>query len=269
MPNIHKKIIEKWLKAKIFDHGQFIDPTTGTPQGGIISPTLANFTLNGLEDAVLKSIQPITKSDHQRKRIKLSDGRLERVALSVSVVRYADDFVVLARSKVLLNKYIVPAITDFLAERGLFLSPQNTKMFTLKQKGAQLDFLGYTFKYNTNWSAKRTMVFSRDSKNVIALYPNKDKVRNFILTLKSIIKDSQNLTAMELISKLNPIIRVWSQYYNLENSSHYRSVVRNALYNLIWNWITSKHPTLGKHKLSQMYFLTKASPEDSIDEDSQ
>lgn len=102
------------------------------------------------------------------------------------------------------------------------------------------------------------MVFSREnSNNVIALFPNKEKVRNFIQKLKQIISESQNLTAMELISKLNPMIRGWAQYYNLENSSHYRNVVRNALYKMTWGWLRKKHPTLGKKKLALMYFLRK------------
>jgi RNA-directed DNA polymerase len=255
-----KSIVNKWLKAKILDAGTYTNPINGTPQGGIISPTLANFTLNGLEDTILKSIYPITKSIEQRKPVRLRDGRVVRLKVAVSVVRYADDFVVVARSKQMLNQYVIPAITKFLMERGLWLSPQKTKMFYLSQTNTQLDFLGYTFKFSKKWSALRTMVFSREnSNNVIALFPNKEKVRNFILKLKQIISDSQNLTAMELISKLNPMIRGWALYYNLENSSHYRSVVRNALYNMTWNWMRKKHPTLGKNKLALMYFLSKKS----------
>lgn len=253
-----KSIVNKWLKAKILDAGTYNNPINGTPQGGIISPTLANFTLNGLEDTILKSIYPITKSIEQRKPVRLSDGRVVRLNVAVSVVRYADDFVVVARSKQMLNHYITPAITKFLLERGLWLSPHKTKTFSLSQKNTQLDFLGYTFKFSNKWSEKRTMIFSRkNSNNVIALFPNKEKVRNFILKLKQIISVSQNLTAMELISKINPMIRGWALYYNLENSSHYRSVVRNALYNMTWNWVRKKHPTLGKKKLALMYFLSK------------
>ena len=255
-----KSIVNKWLKAKILDAGIYTNPINGTPQGGIISPTLANFTLNGLEDTILKSIYPITKSIEQRKPVRLRDGRIVRLNVGVSLVRYADDFVVVARSKKMLNQYVTPAITKFLLERGLWLSPQKTKTFSLSQKNTQLDFLGYTFKFSNIWSAKRTMVFSRareNSNNVIALFPNKEKVRNFILKLKQIISDSQNLTAMELISKLNPMIRGWANFYNLDNSSHYRSVVRNALYNMTWNWMRKKHPTLGKKKLALMYFLSK------------
>jgi RNA-directed DNA polymerase len=258
-----KSIVNKWLKAKILDAdaGTYTNPINGTPPGGIISPTLANFTLNGLEDTILKSIYPITKSIEQRKPVRLRDGRVVRLKVAVSVVRYAEDLVVVARSKHMLNQYVTPAITKFLMERGLWLSPQKTKTFTLSQKNTQFDFLGYTFKFSNKWSAKtekRTMVFSREySNNVIALFPNKEKVRNFILKLKLIISDSQNLTAIELISKLNPMIRGWALYYNLENSSHYRSVVRNALYNMTWNWMRKKHPTLGKKKLALRYFLRK------------
>jgi RNA-directed DNA polymerase len=253
-----KSIVNKWLKAKILDAGTYTNPINGTPQGGIISPTLANFTLNGLEDTILKSIYPITKSIEQRKPVRLRDGRVVRLNVGVSVVRYADDFVVVSISKHILNHYVTPAITKFLLERGLWLSPPKTKTFSLSQKNTQLDFLGYTFKFSNKWSSKRTMIFSREnSNNVIALFPNKEKVRNFILKLKQIISESQNLTAMELISKLNPMIRGWALYYNLENSSHYRSVVRNALYNMTWNWARKKHPTLGKKKLALMYFLRK------------
>lgn len=107
------------MKAKIFDEGMYVDPLDGTPQGGIISPTLANFTLNGLEKVVLESINPLTKSPDQRMSIKLADGLKSRIALAMNVVRYADDFIVIARSQNILRRYITPAINEFLKERGL------------------------------------------------------------------------------------------------------------------------------------------------------
>ena len=257
-------MVKQWIKAGILDAGIYSDPINGTSQGGIISPTLRNFTLNGIEERVLKSIYPINNG-YSRKQIKvkgLIEGRTTAqpmsVKMDVSIVRYVDDFVVIAKSKNILNKYVTPAITDFLKERGLCLSAHKTKTFTLAHKNTQLDFLGYTFKISTkrflNKTTKRTMVWE-DSVNVIVLFPNKDKVRKFIKKLKEIINNSQNLSAIELITKLNPMIREWALYYNLDNSSHYRSVVKNALYNLIWRWMRRKHPTLGKNKLAQMYLL--------------
>jgi RNA-directed DNA polymerase len=93
----------------------------GTPQGGIISPTLANLTLNGLEKAIYESICTITKSKERRIVIKYADGNKTRIASSLFVVRYAEDFVVVARSKHLLINYVKPAIIEFLTERGLTL----------------------------------------------------------------------------------------------------------------------------------------------------
>lgn len=92
---------------------------SGTPQGGIISPTLANFTLNGLEKTVEESLLGLTKSVDQRMPIRLKDGRKTRIPLAVNVVRYADDFVVIARSKNILTRFVNPAIEKFLKERGL------------------------------------------------------------------------------------------------------------------------------------------------------
>jgi RNA-directed DNA polymerase len=256
-PNL-KEFVRLWLKAQILDFGKYIEPTTGTPQGGIISQTLANFTLNGLEKVVLDSIRPITTSKVRRLTIKDKGRVLKAVSLGVAIVRYAEDFIVIAKSKFILTNYIRPAIEKFLAERGLSLSHTKTKMFTLKEKGNQLDFLGYTFKYNVRWSSKRNIYYSKGYTGGIALYPNKEKVRNFIRKLKSIFDSSNNLSSVELITKLNPIIRGWANYYNLENSSHYRSVVRRSLYLNCWKWIFKKHPTLGKRTLAHMYFLRNA-----------
>jgi len=76
----------------------FIITEQGTPQGGIIFPTLANFTLNGLEEEVINSINSLTKSKKRRIPVGLKDGTKTRIASHLTYVRYADDFVVLARS---------------------------------------------------------------------------------------------------------------------------------------------------------------------------
>lgn len=252
-----KKIVEQWLKAKILDEGIYTDPISGTPQGGVISPTLSNFTLNGLEKVVKEAIHPLTRSKGQRMQIKHRDGKYRRISLSTECIRYADDFIVITRSKNILDKYINPAINKFLEQRGVWLNPQKTKEYQLADPNAQLDFLGYTFKYTRKWSSKRTVIYSRHTPGAIALYPNSKKLINFISGLKAIVHASQNLSAIELINKLNPIVRGWANYYNLDNSSHYRSVLKQALYRLMWLWMYKKHPTLGKIALAKLYFLRK------------
>jgi RNA-directed DNA polymerase len=193
------------------------------------------------------------------KRLVITEkGRvIKAVSLGVAIVRYADDIIVLAKSKNILTTYIRPAIDNFLAERGLHLSPTKTKLFTLKDKDTQLDFLGYTFKYNSRWSSKRNIFYTKGYNGGIALYPNKVKVRNFISKLNSIFASSNNLTAVELISKLNPIIRGWANYYNLDNSSQYRSIVRRALYLKLLKVNVQETPNLGEENTCTYVFLKR------------
>jgi RNA-directed DNA polymerase len=125
----------------------FTETDLGTPQGGIISPTLANFTLNGLEKAINDSLLPLTTSKEKRIVIRLKDGTKTRIASGLTYIRYADDFLVLARSNYIINDFVKPAVNDFLRERGLMLNPEKTKIFRLSDNNAELNFLGYTFKY--------------------------------------------------------------------------------------------------------------------------
>ena len=251
-------LIKAWLKSGGVDKGIFSKTISGTPQGGVISPTLANFTLNGLESTILNSIIPLTKSKEKRISIQLKDGSRTRIASGLAYVRYADDFVVLARSRHLISEYVLPSIKNFLEIRGLALSKEKTKIFRLCDKNAQLDFLGYTFKYQDKWSIKSSVFYSQHAgSRGIALYPNKKKVFEVIQRIKLIFKVSKNLDAYNLIVKLNPVIRGWSNYFNMANSSHYRDTVRNAIYRLTWKWACRKHKRWGRKLIADNYFLMK------------
>jgi hypothetical protein len=118
----------------------------------------------------------------------------------------------------------------------------------------ELNFLGYTIKYRDNWSKKFSFFKDRIGQPGIALYPQKDKVKNIINKLRLVFKKNLNLSAYELIAKLNPIIRAWSSYFNMGESYAYRGYVRYALYKLIWNWAYKKHPRWGKRKIAKFYF---------------
>jgi len=105
---------------------------------------LANFTLNGLEQTVLDSIKPLTKSKTQRTSAKAKNGKYKTINMLVSIVRYADDFIILARSKHIITEYIKPAVTLFLEERGLSLSPEK-KIFPMLNN--KVNFLGYDIQH--------------------------------------------------------------------------------------------------------------------------
>ena len=250
-------LIASWLNAGHVEGNVFSINESGTPQGGVISPVLANFVLNGLEKTVYESIYPLTKSKERRIVIKYKDGTKTRIASNLFIVRYADDFVVVARSKHILKKYVLPKIKSFLAERGLELSSEKTKLYTLSDMKSVLNFLGYSFKYQSNWKYNRAFLQKHSGRRGIALYPNKEKVYDVIKKLKYIIKLSQNLTSYTLISLLNPIITGWANYFNMGNCARFRDYIRQALWKLIWTWCQNKHRRWGKKKIASYYFLNK------------
>ncbi|MDS9765227.1 group II intron reverse transcriptase/maturase, partial [Pseudomonas aeruginosa] len=129
-----REILKKWLKAGYMEDRQLFPTEAGTPQGGIISPTLANLVLDGLE----------AKLDAVFGRKRYANGVQTR--LMVNYVRYADDFIVTGRSKELLEQEVMPIIKDFMRERGLTLSPEKTKITHIDEG---FDFLGQNVrKYN-------------------------------------------------------------------------------------------------------------------------
>ena len=96
-----KTILQQWLTAGYMENGAFYDTESGTPQGGIISPALANLALDGLEEAVKQATDKTDK---------------------INVIRYADDFVITGNSKEVLEQKVKPAVMAFLIKRGLMLS---------------------------------------------------------------------------------------------------------------------------------------------------
>jgi RNA-directed DNA polymerase len=119
---LDKHLLRAWLKAGCWEKDQLFPTTTGTPQGGLISPLLANFTLDGMEQAV---------------------QAVAGVGGKVNFARYADDFVVTGATRELLEQKVKPALTAFLHPRGLELSEQKT-VITSIQTG--FDFLGHTLR---------------------------------------------------------------------------------------------------------------------------
>lgn len=254
LPFLGIYLIKRLLTCGVINKQIFTISESGVPQGGILSPVLANFTLNGLQNVVYKAIYPLTKS--KARRIQLS-GTDVAYPSYLEIVRYANDFVVLCRNKFILNSLVIPEINKFLQERGLQLSPAKTKIFRLKDK-IKLKLLGYNFHYENKWRVKNKFMYSNHvGSRAIALYPDKSKVNDLIRKLKQIFKKSSNLDAYNLIAKLNPCLRGWGSYFNLGNCARYRSFIKNLVYKMCWKWAHRKHKRWGKHKIAEVYFLTK------------
>ena len=254
LPSSGIQLVKNLLTCGIIEKQIFTISNEGVPQGGVLSPVLANFTLNGLENVVCNSLHPLTKSKARRIPIK---GTNVAYPSYLNIVRYADNFVILCRNKFILESLVMPEITNFLKKRGLRLSSEKTKLFRLKD-GVKLKFLGYNFHYENKWKVKNKFMYTNHvGSRAIALYPEKSKVNNLIKKLKHIFTKSSNLDAYNLIAILNPCLRGWSFYFNLGNCARYRSIIKNLVYKMIWRWAHKKHKKWGKKKIAEFYFLTK------------
>jgi RNA-directed DNA polymerase len=222
---LDKAILRKWLKAGYLEDHHFYATQEGTPQGGIISPVLANLALDGLERLLASHY---SKTSRAGKRAK------------VNFVRYADDFIVTGSSQELLEQEVKPLVEQFMRERGLELSPEKTVITHIEQG---FDFLGQTIrKYRYG---KRAKFF---------ITPSKKNVKAFLLKVRTRIKESRDLTAGELIADLNPLIRGWALYHRHVVSKAVLHAVDHAIFQAIWSWAQRRHRNKTRWWIKDKYF---------------
>lgn len=211
-----KKMLKHWLAAGYVYEGQYFDTKLGTPQGGVISPTLLNVTLSGLEE-VVKSIT------HKRKD-------------KSNICVYADDFIITCATVEVLEEIIKPAVSAFLAERGLSLSPEKTKTTHI---GEGFDFLGINIrKYNGKYLPK----------------PSDESVKSFLSDVRSTIKSHPSAKTENLIRLLNPKIRGWTNYHRHNCAKKTFNYVSYCIFPALWQWAKRRHPNKGRKWIKQKYF---------------
>jgi RNA-directed DNA polymerase len=219
-----KAILRKWLKAGYMDKHGFSPTEEGTPQGGIISPVLANLALDGLERR-LREQYPVTGK---------GKGRGEKAL--VNLVRYADDFLITGRTKELLEAEVRPLVRQFLGERGLELSEEKTTITAIEDG---FDFLGYNV---------------RQYNGKLLIKPAKANVKAFLGKLRNTIKANPQTTAYGLLALLNPKIRGWASYHRHVVSKATYVHVDWAISLALWQWAKRRHPNKSKQWVASRYF---------------
>ena len=213
---IEKRILRQWLHAGYVENGIAYPTRKGTPQGGIISPTIMNMTLDGLEEIIRRAVP-------RRRR--------------VNFIRYADDFIVTAKSRRLLEEHIIPAVKRFLAERGLRLSDEKSKIVYIRDG---FTFLGQTF---------------RKHGNTLHVTPSKEGVLALLRKVGTAIREYVGAPVAALIKKLNQMLRGWANYHRHVVASETFSRVDTYVYEQLWRMINRKHPDKSKGWLIKRYWL--------------
>jgi RNA-directed DNA polymerase len=208
-------ILRKWLQAGYVEDGRLYPSRKGTPQGGIISPTLSNMVLDGLERVVRNAVP-------RRSR--------------VNFVRYADDFIITGKSKRLLEKQVRPVVEAFLDERGLTLSEEKTMITHIKHG---FTFLGQTF---------------RKTGNVLHIKPAKEGVLALKRKILELIHKQVGAPMEALIKKLNQTLRGWGNYHRHVVSSEAFSLIDTFVYERLWRMIRRRHRNKSKKWLTHKYW---------------
>ena len=225
LPN---KLLKQWLKSGFIKDDTLFPTDSGTPQGGIISPILANLVLDGIEEVV---------KSHIMRYSKMEDGIvLYQQKIHFNFIRYADDFVVIGNSPKRLQ-ILQRDIERFLSLRGLELSKEKTHITHIRDG---FDFLGFNFKKYNN--------------DKVLVMPTQNGIKSFKSKIKEIFKQYRSSSLELLIDKLNPVIRGWGYYYRFVNSK----VIFGKLDQYIWykslNWVKRLHQRREVLKYYKKYF---------------
>lgn len=258
--NIKGKIrqqIKAWLKSGVVDQGAFSATSEGTPQGGVISPLLANIALHGLEEMV-KQLAETLNLKHR------SGGRMSKrdKISSLTLVRYADDFVVLHEDKTVVQR-CRELISEWLKGIGLQLKPEKTRLtHTLRHElsednQAGFDFLGHHIqqfpvgKYRSDKNSNREILGFHT-----LITPTKEASKIHQKEIRSIIIKHRSSPQTALIKDLNPIIRGWASYYKASDAGTSRDFSKQdrRTYLKLRRW--AKRRTKSASKGHQLYWMT-------------
>jgi len=217
------QVLRKWLKAGYVERASLFPTEVGTPQGGIISPTLANMVLDGLERRLTDCI-----------RKRKANGRV-MYNPKINLIRYADDFVVTGDSPETLAK-AKEVVVEFLTERGLELSPEKTRIVSLAEG---FNFLGQNVRLYGD---------------KVLIKPSKEAQARIYDKIRGIVQRNKSADQRDLIRMLNPVIRGWVNYHRHAVSSVAFSRLDHMVWKLLWQWAKRRHRGKSRTWIKQRYW---------------
>ena len=219
---VDKRMLTQWLGAGFLDKGELYPTVRGTPQGGIISPIIMNMTLDGLEYCARRAVPWCFPGTNKR--------------CGVTVIRYADDFIVAAKTREHLEQ-IQAALEIFLMQRGLSLSKEKTHITHITQG---FDFLGQNVRKHKNGK--------------VLIKPTHRSVQGLQAEARRILKAQCVMDNYSMIRRLNQLIRGWCNYHRHAVSSRIFSKFDSWLHFEIRRWLHRRHPNKGRRWIKKKYF---------------
>ncbi len=242
--------IRSWLKAGILDGEKYIFPVEGTPQGGTISPLLANIALHGIRNKLDLHINSL-------------GGHRPNNRQALTFVRYADDLILMYPNKETLKDLKI-IVQQFLEPIGLELHPTKTRIVhTLEAIGDTppgFTFLGFDIIQRRRRNRQRNVKAFQNAKTkqtfITLITPSKREIKKHKLKMREIIQKYRGGSQKRLIQVLNPIIRGWANSKRSQVASKVFQEMDAYLYLHLWKWAKKRHPKMSKVKLKEKYWHT-------------
>lgn len=217
-----KKILSKMLKAGVMNEGSYQDTEEGVPQGGVISPIIANLCLDGLDKTIKKA----------------SNNK-------ATLVRYVADFIIVSQNYDILEKLILD-VNKFLKIRGLELNMGKSKITKIEDG---FDFVGFHFREFSDSTRE-----IGEKKGIFLYKPTKESLQKVKAKIKLCVKEHSQLPLWMLFSKLNPILRGWANYYSSSTAKLAYTRISKYVFDSIHRMIKIKHPKLNAKALKSKFY---------------
>jgi RNA-directed DNA polymerase len=226
------RLVNVFLKAGILtEDGHRRTSLTGTPQGGILSPLLANIALSVIDEHFATKWQELGTTWMRNKRHRAGEPLLRSV-------RYADDFVVMIRGTRADADALWDELAGVLAPMGLRLSAEKTRVSHIDEG---FDFLG--------WHIQRRNGPSRTGTTAIYTYPSKKALASVVDKVRSLTRLAQHRNLADLLRRLNPALRGWCNYFRHGVSSRTFGYIDHYAFGRVVAWLRKRHPRLNMHTL--------------------
>lgn len=225
--------IKAWLEAGVITHESnktILENTIGTPQGGIISPFLANVALHGMEEHLKNWISTIPEyGTSKQNRMK-----------QLGIIRYANDFVIIHKDKDIIGKAKI-TLSNWLKETSKLELNETKTTVTCSTEG--FSFLGFRFINILRYNRTRAKI-----------YPDKSAIQNVTKKIGDILRNNRSISSYDIILRLKPIITGWCNYYSISECSTSFNKLDNLTYQMLRSWVFRRDKLNSRTKTKEKYF---------------
>ena len=256
-----RRQLRAWLKAGVLDNGELFPTEQGTPQGGVISPLLANIALHGLEEQLKKYAETVSHKTWVSTRSYWQEASKVHKRQSLGFVRYADDFVVLhPQLDVILECKTL--IEDWLRDLGLELKPSKTRVIhTLYQhqgKQAGFNFLGFNIRHYQVGKHNSARVSGKKLGYKLRVKPSNDSIKQHLAEVRKVVESQRHTPQGSLMGKLNPLIKGWTRYYATVSRADTMRKLEHLITVKLLAWANRRHHAKGQQWTVRKYWRTVA-----------